>query len=245
MIDLALSGDQSVPIYKQIKDAICLNIENGVWLPGKMIPSENQLAQALGVSRMTITRPLRELTAEGLLRRVHGLGTFVDEPARRAHLIELVSISEESRQQGKSYRAEVLSHDRVAANQEVSKSMQLALHSELFKIEIVHFQDDVPIQFELRYVNPAQVPNFINMDFKVTTTTEYLVNQIRPEELEHVVKAILPSSFIAKQLDIPMTEPCLKLSRRTWKDSQVVTCADLIYPSSRYELGDRYAPSSS
>lgn len=244
MSDLALSGDKSVPIYQQIKDAICQKIEQGIWLPGQMIPSENQLAEALSVSRMTINRPLRELTADGVLRRVHGLGTFVAEPARRAHLIELVSIAQESRQQGKSYRAEVLSHERVKASHEVSESMQLPIGTAVFKVEIVHFQDEVPIQFELRYVNPSLVPNFINVDFETTTTTEYLIGEIRPEELEHVVKAIMPNDFIAKQLDIPISEPCLKLSRRTWKDNEIVTSAELIYPSSRYELGDRYSPSS-
>jgi len=42
MKDLVLSGDQSVPIYQQIKDAICEKIEQGVWQPGQIVPSENQ-----------------------------------------------------------------------------------------------------------------------------------------------------------------------------------------------------------
>ena len=121
--------------------------------------------------------------------------------------------------------------------------MQLPTDTEVFKVEIVHFQDEIPIQFELRYVNSSLVPGFINVDFETTTTTEYLIGEIRPEELEHVVKAIIPNDFIAKNLDIPISEPCLKLSRRTWKDGEIVTCAELIYPSSRYELGDRYSPS--
>ena len=77
---LVLSGDQSIPTYQQIKDAIRDKIRNGDWTIGQVIPSENQLAEQLGVSRMTINRPFRELTEEGYLRRVHGLGTFVAEP---------------------------------------------------------------------------------------------------------------------------------------------------------------------
>ena len=44
---------------------------------------------ALDVSRMTINRALRELTQEGLIKRVHGLGSFVAETPRHASLIEL------------------------------------------------------------------------------------------------------------------------------------------------------------
>lgn len=242
--ELSLSGNQSIPMYQQIRDAISEKIALGEWLPGYMIPSENQLAESLGLSRMTINRPLRELTSEGLLRRVHGLGTFVAEPARRAHLIELVSIADEILQQGKEHKALVLSQDVVETNQLMSERMQMELGATLFKVEIVHYQNDVPIQLETRVVNPALVPDFINMDFTAITTTDYLISQISPEELEHVVKAIMPDNFIAQQLDILLTEPCLKLQRRTWKNNQVVTSADLIYPSSRYELGDRYSPAS-
>jgi GntR family histidine utilization transcriptional repressor len=243
-LNMRLSGDGSVPMYQQIKDAIRLKISSGEWLAGQLIPSENQLAETLGASRMTINRPLRELTSEGLLRRVHGLGTFVAEPPRQAHLIELISIADEIKQQGKHHRAEVLALEEVSADTELSERLQLKRGAKLFKAVLVHYQDDIPIQLEIRHVNPKLVPDFLQIDFASTTPAEYLIGHIRPEELEHVVQAIMPDEFIAQHLDIPPLEPCLKLRRRTWKDSQVVTSADLIYPSSRYDLGARYAPSS-
>ena len=80
---LKLSGDASTPVYRQIKDAIMARIDNGDWPPGHMLPSENELAAQLGASRMTINRPLRELADNGVLKRVHGLGTFVAERPRQ------------------------------------------------------------------------------------------------------------------------------------------------------------------
>jgi GntR family histidine utilization transcriptional repressor len=241
-LGLTLMGDQSIPLYQKIKDAIRQKISSHEWQPGLLIPSENQLAEALGVSRMTINRPLRELTAEGLLRRAHGLGTFVADPPRRAHLIKVSSIAEEIQRAGRDHRAQVLTLEAVKGNSRICNRMQLATATDLFKVVVVHFQDDIPIQLEFRYVNPSLVPNFIDVDFSATTPTEYLIGQIRPEELEHVVQAIVPSKFMARHLDIPASEPCLKLSRRTWKNEQVVTSVELVYPSSRYELGDRSTP---
>ncbi|MCQ4034039.1 GntR family transcriptional regulator, partial [Klebsiella pneumoniae] len=46
------------------------------------IPSEAELVAQFGFSRMTINRALRELTDEGLLVRLQGVGTFVAEPKR-------------------------------------------------------------------------------------------------------------------------------------------------------------------
>ena len=241
---MRLSGDTSVPMYQQIKDAIRKKISSGEWRAGQLIPSENQLADSLGASRMTINRPLRELTSEGLLRRVHCLGTFVAEPRRQAHLIELVSIADEIKQQGKVHRAEVLALEEINADTELAERLQLRRGAKLFKAVLVHYQDDIPIQLEFRYVNPALVPDFLAIDFNSTTPAEYLIGQIRPEELEHVVQAIMPDAFITRHLDIPALEPCLKLRRRTWINGQVVTSADLVYPSSRYDLGARYTPAS-
>ena len=240
-IPMQLSGDPSTPLYQQIKEAILAKIGSGDWQVGHMIPSENQLAEELKLSRMTINRPLRELANEGWLKRVHGLGTFVAAPPRRAHLLELVSIADEIAQQGKTHSARVLKQHSLAANDEMAERLQIASGSTVFQVQLIHYQDGVAIQLEDRFVNPSLVPQFLSVDFTTTTPAEYLISQLRADELEHVVQAIVPTQFMARHLDIETSEPCLKLRRRTWKQNQVVTSVDLIYPSSRYELGARFS----
>lgn len=240
VLKLKLSGKSGLPIYQQIKNAITQKIKSGEWQPGHMIPSENQLATELGASRMTINRPLRELTAEGLLMRVHGVGTFVAEPPRHASLIELRSIADEIKSQGKLHRAEVLTLTKVKAKGDVARRMAIEKGCPLFHVVVVHYQDDVPIQLESRHVNATKVPEFINVDFTRTTTTDYLISQIRPDEYEHIVRAIMPDEFVTTHLAIPGGEPCLQLTRRTWQGGMVITAVNMIYPSSRYDLEARY-----
>lgn len=241
---LRLSGDAATPVYQQIKEAIRAKTQAQEWSAGMLIPSENQLVATLNTSRMTINRALRELTAEGLLRRVHGLGTFVAEPPRHAHLIKLVSIADEIKQQGKQHSSQLLNLEQVAADADLSERMQLPQGTQVYRAVLVHKQDNVPIQIEERTVNPALVPDFMQVNFAHTTPAEHLIKSLRPDELEHIVLAIMPTAFMAKHLDIPASEPCLKLRRRTWKNHQVVTAVDLIYPSSRYQLGARYTPAA-
>ncbi len=234
----------SLPMYQRIKNTIHDKVRRDEWPPGTLIPSENQLAADLNVSRMTINRPFRELATEGVLKRVHGLGTFVAEPPQRASLIELRSIAEEIQSQGKIHRAEVLVLEQTPANSGVARRMKITPGTELFHIVVTHFQDELPIQLEDRYVNPLLVPDFIAVDFNQTTPTDYLMSQIKPDELEHIVQAIMPDEGLAARLAIPQHEPCLRLKRRTWKGDHVVTSVYLDYPSSRYELGARYAPNT-
>ena len=68
-----------IPLYHQVKEAIYNKILEGYWARGEPIPSERNLSEMMGVSRITVIRALKELTAAGILRREKGRGTFVAE----------------------------------------------------------------------------------------------------------------------------------------------------------------------
>jgi len=62
-------------VFAQLRDRIM----DGTWLPGGKIPSENALAMALGVSRVSIREALQMLGSLGLLESRQGGGTYVRE----------------------------------------------------------------------------------------------------------------------------------------------------------------------
>lgn len=229
------------PIYQQIKKTIQQRIASGDWPEGQKLPSENDLVVALDVSRMTINRALRELTQEGLIKRVHGLGSFVAEAPRHASLIELQDIALEIEQDGKRHSSQVLGLERIVAPPEIALQMELSDGSSIDHLRAVHFQDGLPIQLESRYVNPAAMPEFLHQDFTRTTTTAYLLQQFKPDEMEHRVCAVLPDQATRDLLSMGSGQPCLQLTRRTWHNDQIVTYVTLTYPGNRYELGARYA----
>ncbi len=229
------------PIYQQIKKTIERKIAAGEWTAGQKLPSENELVAALEVSRMTINRALRELTQQGLINRVHGLGSFVAEAPRHASLIELQDIALEIEQRGKRHASRVLWLDQIEASAEVAEQMGISVGTPVYYLLAVHLQDATPIQLETRYVNTQAMPEFIHQDFTQTTSTAYLLKQFQPDEMEHIVRACLPDAQTCAQLMMQAGEPCLQLIRRTWKSDQVITYVTLTYPGDRYDLGARYA----
>jgi len=60
-------------VYEQLKAQVL----HRVWLPGAKLPSENELAAKLGVSRVSVREGLQRLVSLGLLETRHGEGTFV------------------------------------------------------------------------------------------------------------------------------------------------------------------------
>ncbi len=65
------------PLYQQIKALILRSLQSGEWKPGELIPSEAELATRYGVSQGTVRKAIDELSADNLLMRRQGRGTFV------------------------------------------------------------------------------------------------------------------------------------------------------------------------
>lgn len=81
------------PLYSQVRDIIVRRIIDGVWRPGQMLPSEQALAVELGVSQGTVRKALSEMTADNLLVRQHGKGTFVAEHTQQSSLFRFFRIA--------------------------------------------------------------------------------------------------------------------------------------------------------
>lgn len=73
----ALTGQ---PLYQQVEATLKEMIEGVVYSPGEQIPSERELSEQLGVSRMTVRRAIESLIRRGLLERRSTNGTYVRRP---------------------------------------------------------------------------------------------------------------------------------------------------------------------
>jgi len=71
-----ISKESKIPLYHQIKEDLRARIEEGEWLPGKLIPAEKELCAEYKVSKITVLEAIKGLVGEGLLKRKQGKGTF-------------------------------------------------------------------------------------------------------------------------------------------------------------------------
>ena len=236
-------NEMAAPRYQRVKEHILARIQSGELVPGNRVPSENELVDALKVSRMTANRALRELSEAGILDRVPGVGTFVKEPQARASLMELRNIADEITARGHQHMARIISRETVKAHAAIAEEFELPPDSLLHHIVILHHENGLPVQLEERHVNLALAPDFATQDFTRITPTQWLVENLPVDELEHTVEAQMPKPQRARILNINTDEPCLCLHRRSWSGGRIVTVADLIYPASRYALYSRYRTS--
>jgi GntR family histidine utilization transcriptional repressor len=205
-----------VPHYQRVKRMIADRIKAGTWTPGDRISSEAELVKALGVSRMTINRALRELTIEGILTRVQGVGTFVAMSKPQAALFEVRNIAEEIAERGHQHRAEILTLKAEPAPDEIAATFGLKPGARVFHSVLLHRENELPVQLEDRYVDPRHAADYLAQDFTRQTPYVYLTAIAPISEAEHIIEAVLPSASERKLLKIDAHEPCLQLTRRTW-----------------------------
>jgi GntR family histidine utilization transcriptional repressor len=237
-----MNANQPFPRYQRVKNHICSRIERGDWTPGQRVTSENDLVRELSVSRMTVNRALRELAAEGLLTRVQGVGTFVADQRAQSEVVQIRNIADEIGERGHNHRSDLRELRAMEATPAVAKALGLAPGAKVFRSLVVHSENDMPIQVEDRYVNPATAPNYLSNDFAHITTSEYLVKVAPITEVRHVIEAVRPDAKIRKLLRIDEDESCLRLFRQVWSYGVASSCAWLTYPGSRYRMVAQFTP---
>ncbi|MEQ3653515.1 MAG: histidine utilization repressor [Glaciecola sp.] len=232
----ALPHDAPQPIYAKLKHAITHKITSGEWKAEQRVPSETELVKSLGVSRMTVNRALRELTAEGLLVRQQGSGTFVAKKKVHSALFEVHNIAEEIAQRGHQHRSYLLALESANASLEESMLLGVRVNHSIFRSMVLHYENDLPIQIEERVVNAEQAPQYDQQDFAKQTSYEYLMRVAPMTEGEHLVEAVLPTPEECERLQVSSHQPCLQIKRRTWAGDDIVTATRLLHPGSRFQL---------
>lgn len=221
------------PAYERIKTAIVDHIRAGRWPEGHQLPSENQLVAALGLSRMTVNRALRELAAEGRIVRTMGVGSFVAATKGASPLLEVRDIADEIAERGHRHRAEVIT---LTSGEPDDPVLRREFAGRAYHSVIVHFENETPIQVEDRWVAPREVPGYLDQDFTAITPHDYLQRTAPLVRGEHVVEAIRPTAADCSLLRIGGDEPCLLIRRRTWSARALVSAARLVHPGSEISL---------
>jgi GntR family histidine utilization transcriptional repressor len=107
---------------------------------------------------------------------------------------------------------------------------------------IVHHENEIPLQYEDRYVNPKCAPKYLAVDFTRTTPTHYLLEVAPVWEAQYSIESSLPSAREAQLLKIGRDQPCLTVVRRTANNNAPITFVRLVHPGSRYQIEGRFKP---
>lgn len=135
------------PLYQQIKALITQSLQSGEWKPGELIPSEVELAYRYKVSQGTVRKAIDELSAENLVVRRQGKGTFVathHEARAQFRFLKLMPDAGEAHQP----ENQIVEVKRLRGPAEVTRVLDIKSGDSVIYIKRVQYFDGVPIILE-------------------------------------------------------------------------------------------------
>jgi len=228
------------PLFEDIKDSIKKQIDDGTYKVGDKIPTEMELAKIFSTSRQTVNKALRDLVIDDIIERFPRSGSFIKEKIAQSSILDLKNIADEIRERGNTYSNELVSLNKIKANQSIAKVLHVVKDEEIYISQMIHKENGVPVRFDTRYIKPSSASEYINQTFKDITPAQYLKQNCPVEKVDNTIEAIIVNQEIQDYLDISKNEPCLKISRIVTSRGEIASYSKLYYPSSRYKLNSTF-----
>jgi GntR family transcriptional regulator len=234
----ALDGNGPQPLYAQVRQLLIDDLRDGDIQPGARLPSERELCERLGVSRVTIRRALSELVAEGVLESSAGRGWFASHGRISEPPNELLSFSNMASVRGVSTRARTLLQTVRPATLDEAEELAIAPGADLFEIERVRLLDEVAVALDRSRVPLALAPALATADLDTGSLFAVLADAgIKPSFAACSVEAIPADERVSELLGLAVGGPVLVVSQRMLdQNDRPVELGRIVYRGDRYRF---------
>lgn len=218
-----LDNSSFLPLYHQLKEILKENIESGVWKPGDMIPSENQLIEEYNISRNTVKKALENLVQDGLLYRVQGKGTFVSRPKFEQSLAGFYSFSKVMRDRGLAPKDVIKSIEKVKVKSSIAKQLQLKEDEFVFELKRIRYAQGEPMIFETSYLPEKHFPGLTKEKIENNSLYDLMQQEygIFVTNAKETFEPVLIRAYESQFLDVKEGYPALLLDRTAYDSSGV------------------------
>lgn len=221
-LDLAAAGGATPafsPLYQQIKGLILQSLQSGEWKPGEVIPSEMDLAARYRVSQGTVRKAIDELSAENLVVRRQGKGTFVATHAEQQvqyRFLKLQPDTGDVQSEGPAER-NIIDCKRLRASAEIARALSLRTGDTVLQVRRVLAFGGVPTILEDLWLPGAPFKGLTaerlseyHGPMYALFETEFGVRMVRADER---LRAVNPDAPQAALLQVDAHTPLLSVER--------------------------------
>ena len=229
-----LDPEESLPLYQQLQRGLRDAIEKRILAPDDALPSERQLAEELGISRITVRKAIDGLAAEGLLVSRQGSGNFVSNRIDK-NFAKLTSFSEDMRARGRNPRSVWIKRSEGTVTPEESLKLALSPGTLVYRFHRLRFADDEPMSIELATIVASCLPSLDAVEDSLYDALENVGN--RPVRALQRLHSLLLTADQGKLLRAKAGDAGLFVERLGFlRDGRAVELSQSYYRGDTYDF---------
>lgn len=222
--------------YHRVRDQLLDRLDE--MRAGEQFPPERDLAQELGVSRMTLRRAIDELVTHGAVRRRRGSGVFALGPKLDQSLMAS-SFTEDMRSRGLRPGSRPLAFEVAPVGARIGRHLRIPEADGVAKITRLRLADDEPIALEELNVPHRLIPDLRAADLEDSSFYELLRKRcgIVVARSVQTIEPTFLNAREARDLGAPVHSPAFLFERTSWSADDVpVEFVCSIYRGDRYKI---------
>lgn len=237
-----LDRQSVIPLYYQIQQRLLQQIRSGALKVGQPVPSEQEIAERMGVSRMTARQALKSLCSLGVAYSQRGKGTFVSSFKLEKDFRQVLSFSEEMQARGSRPHSRVLAFKCVSPSSDVAEALHLSAQDEIFLIRRVRLADSLPLCIECTHL-PVRLCPDLQKKFNPSESLYQALSQhygIQIELADEVAEAAVASAEEARLLRVRKKAPVFRFTRTAYlRTGEPVEFVQSVYRGDRCKVVNR------
>ncbi|MHB8340172.1 MAG: GntR family transcriptional regulator [Mycobacteriales bacterium] len=211
---LAIRKSDPLPFYAQLAAILRSQIQDGVWPPGTLLPSEADLSERYELSRTAVRQALAGLVAEGLVVKEKGRGTFVRQPQIAMVVQELRGFYEEMSERGQPVRTQILAQRVVTASPEVAGELDVPMGSDAVLLDRVRLVGEEPVVRVRTHLPAGRFRELLDVDLTERSLYDVLQQDygVQPRTGRRTIEATVADRELARHLRVPTGSAILRVS---------------------------------
>ena len=206
---------ESVPLYYQLGSLLREKIVSGQLAPGSRIPTEAELSQEYGVSRITVRQALAAMEEDDLIRREAGRGTFVTEHAHYTETLKVEGSLNDLIFMGQTTSVKLLDVKTVQATADQAAALQVEPKSPVIWCTRLRLHQDEPFSYIVSVLPKEIGKRITSAEWKKGSILRLLEEKldIPLVDADQTVHATMADAAMARLLETRIGAPLLAIER--------------------------------
>lgn len=235
MVFLKIDKTVKTPLYKQISDQIRFKILNEEITHLTLLPSEKEFKLIYNISDIVVKRAYKILEEEGLIKRVKGSGTFVDNrKVLRLSYKELDTVIDAKGHEGITHQ--VLNIQKTTKIDEVTQKLK-SVSKDIYVITQLLIKENLPVSYQNIYVNGRYfnyILDYLKNDLNIINFIKSRSNQ--KVKVNYRFNAVNSSSLYETIFEVVKDSALYFFNAEYYLEDNLLCLVDTVYPGKYFEL---------